>query len=367
MTIIIFIIVLAILILVHEFGHFLFAKKTGMRVDEFGLGFPPKIFSKKFGETEYSLNIIPFGGFVRIFGEKIDKESEDGKDSSRSFVNRPKWAQAIVLFAGVFFNFILALVLIVLAFNIGVPASSSDYSKYKNRMTDFKTVVMNVVPGTPAYDAGFKIGDKIINIKDIVVSGSQSSSQIKTVIEQSLGNEINFLIERSGENINLKVKPQKGIIQDQKEKYAIGFVMDDVGTLNLPFHLSLWEGTIYTLKITKIISLGLIEFIWQAITGSADYSSVTGPIGIASMVGDAARAGFVNLIMFMSLISINLAVINLIPFPALDGGRLIIVAFESIFKKRISTSIYNSVNAIGFVLLLILMIVVTYKDIVRIF
>src|SRR3989344_9573578 len=162
MTIIIFLIVLAVLIFVHELGHFLIARACGIRVDAFALGFGPKIFSKKVGETTYFLNLIPFGGYVKIFGENPDDESINGEDKARSFVHKPKWQQISVLISGILFNFIFAWLLIVIAFSTGVPASLESYPEYKDQMKNPHIAITYVNAGSPAEKAGLKAGDEIV-------------------------------------------------------------------------------------------------------------------------------------------------------------------------------------------------------------
>lgn len=360
MTAIIFLIVLAILVLVHECGHFLFAKKFGIRVDEFGLGFPPKIWGKKIGETEYTLNWIPFGGFVRIFGENPDDSSINGQDKMRAMVHKSRWKQAIVLFGGILFNFLFAWVLVSTAFMAGVSASREDYAKYTHRISDSRIAVTQVSKGSPAERAGIKPGDAIVGL----LSGSITLSNdtlvipvIRDTIER--GQPIALALRRGEVATTTVVLPQKGIIAD---KHAIGIAMEDVGTLRLPIHLAIWEGGKFTLHIIAGVAYGIYDLVSGIVHGNADLSAVSGPVGIASLVGDAARLGFVYLLMFTALISINLGVINLVPFPALDGGRLFVLLIEAIRRKPLRPQAINRMNTIGFIILLMIMLLVTFKD-----
>lgn len=348
MTVILFLIVLAILIFVHELGHFLAARAFGIRVDEFALGFGPKIWSKVKGETKYALNLVPFGGYVKIFGENPDEASISGPDSARSFVNKPKWQQMIVLAAGVFFNFIFGWALISLAFLSGVPASVESYPQYESRMVRPHIAITYVEPNSPAEMAGLKAGDEI--------SGFTNIEELQTAINTSAdkGIEIN----------GKKVIGKQGIVEG---KYAIGISMDKVGTLRLPIHLAIYESARFTLHMMSEIAYGLYDLVAGMFQGTSKLSSVTGPIGIAGLVSDAASLGFTYLMMFTALISINLGVLNLVPFPALDGGRILFVLIEAITRRPIKPAIANAFNAVGFALLILLMLVVTYKDIVRIF
>ncbi len=363
MSILIFIIILAVLILVHEFGHFIVAKKNGIRVDEFGIGFPPKLYGKKFGETEYTLNLFPIGGFVKIFGETPNEESISGPDSRRSFVHKPKWVQAAVISAGVFFNILLAWVLISIGFMIGLP-TPVDVAPASGTIRDVSVVVTSVLPESPAEIAGLKTGDRISSYGRTgqLVSAPQISD-IQSRIADSFGNEVIFGITRGKETLTLPIVPTEGIID---EGFAIGISMSDIGIVSLPPHLALWEGGKLTATLTSATFLGLIGFFGGLFSGSADLSAVAGPVGIVGIVGDAASFGFVYLISLAALISINLAIINLLPFPALDGGRLLFIIIEIFKGSAIKPHIANTVNAIGFGLLILLMLVITYNDIVRI-
>lgn len=356
MTIIIFIIVLALLIFVHELGHFLIAKACGIRVDAFALGFGPKILSKKIGEVVYSLNLIPFGGYVKIFGENPDDESINGPDIERSFVHKPKWQQISVLIAGIVFNFIFAWILIVFAFLSGAPASIESYSQYSDRFTNNRIIISSISQNSPAEKAGFIAGDQIIG---------KSISEIQELINNNGDKNIKINIIRNGsDNKEISVIPEKGIIDN---RYAIGISMDNVATLKLPIHLAIYEGIKFTCHMIWQTIIGIIGLIGGVFDGSSKLSSITGPVGIAGLVGDAFKVGFNYLLMFTAIISINLGVLNLVPFPALDGGRILFTIIEIIIRKPIKPEISNTVNAIGFALLLLLMIVVTYRDIVKLF
>ncbi|MBP9701439.1 MAG: site-2 protease family protein [Candidatus Pacebacteria bacterium] len=367
MSVILFFIVLAILVLVHEFGHFLFAKKFGIRVDEFGLGFPPKLWGKKYGETEYTLNLIPFGGFVRIFGENPDDESSHGPDAKRAIVHKPRWQQAIVLFGGILFNFLFAWVLISFAFANGVPASREDYASYTEHISDFRIAITQVSGLSPAEKAGIKPGDSIIKIESgtIVVDGEALTIPvIKDTLTRG-ANPVTLHIKRGHiETAPIVITPEKGIVPG---KYGIGIAMEDVGTMELPFHLAVYEGGKFTLHMISGVAMGLYDLIAGLVKGSPDLSAVSGPVGIAGLVGDAAKLGITYLLMFTALISINLGVINLVPFPALDGGRLFVLLLEAIRRKPLRARFINMMNTVGFVILLMIMLLVTFKDIFKYF
>ncbi|MFA5838851.1 MAG: RIP metalloprotease RseP [Candidatus Paceibacterota bacterium] len=366
MTIIIFIIILAVLILVHEFGHFIVAKIAGVRVDEFAIGFPPKVFSfkPKKSDTRYSLNLIPFGGFVKIFGENPDKESISGPDSKRSFVNKPKWIQASILSAGVLFNIIFAWILISISFMSGVPtAISGDFQNVK----DPKILLIEVLPGSPAEMAGLKVGDEVVfaeSKSETIQNEKLTISFLENLIAGSLNSEINISYKREGKIETTKIKPISGILDN---KPAIGIAMSMIGTIKLPFYKAPLEAFSFVLNAIKSMIVGIFGLIKGAVLGEGNFSSITGPVGIVGLVGQAWNFGFVNLMMFTAFISINLAVINIVPFPALDGGRILFILIEKIKGSVIKPKIVNAINGAGFFLLIILMFVITYNDISRLF
>ncbi len=364
MTILIFIISIAVLILVHEFGHFIVAKKSGIRVDEFGLGFPPKLISKKWGETTYTLNAIPFGGFVRIFGEDPELvEGQDSHDSSRRFSNKPKIIQAAVLVAGVAMNLIFAWLLISLGFVIGQAAPQS-YS-IVGEVRDAHTTITDVVPKSPAQIAGLQPGDELVSVSaglQKLTGTSISPETVSTLIAESHTETLAVTYQRSGKEIIAIVTPNTTVVLGKR---AIGIGMETIGILKLPIHLALIEGAHTTFLLTKNTIIGLAHFLWDAITFKADFSQVTGVVGIAGVVGQARALGFTYLLSLVALISINLAVINLFPFPALDGGRLLFVIIEAIIRKPLPATAVRWVNTIGFVFLLLLMVVVTGHDILK--
>ncbi len=363
MSIIIFIIILAILILVHEFGHFIVAKKSGIRVDEFGLGFPPKLWSKKFGETLYTLNAIPFGGFVKIFGEDPHAETISEVDKPTSFYYKPKWIQALVLVAGVSFNIIFAWLVISLGFMIGLP-TPAEYAGL-GHVTDTHLVVTEILPNSPADKAGIKSGDELTAISaggNLLNYPSLSVESVKKFINGS-DKPIEVQYKR-GDNFlgHSVIKPTDNIVSGRR---VIGIAMESIGVLKLPPHLALLEGARTTWVIIKGTTVGLGKFLWDAVRLKSDFSQISGPVGIASVVGQAQSLGFVYLLTLVALISINLAVINLLPFPALDGGRLLFIGIEAVIRRPIAPAFVRWSNTVGFALLIILMLVVTGHDIFK--
>ncbi len=363
MNVIIFIVILAILILVHEFGHFIVAKKSGIKVSEFGLGFPPRLWGIQKGETLYSINAIPFGGFVKIFGEDPNEESINGPDSSRSIIHKPRLIQAAVLVAGVSFNILFAWLLISSGYIIGLP-TPTNYDG-PGIVENPHIVVTALTPGSPASTAGVKVGDTIVGISSGKLTTKSITPEILSNFVEAQGtNHIILNVDRGAEPLSFDIVPAPGVVAG---KLAIGISMENIGILHLPFYLALWEGAKTTWETLVVTTVGLLSFLGTAFHGHANLSEITGPVGIVSLVGDVAHLGFVYLISFTAIISINLAVINLLPFPALDGGRLVVVFIEAIRRKSISPKIINVVNSVGFVLLIILMLVVTVHDIWKFF
>lgn len=387
MAIIIFIVILAVLILVHEFGHFFVAKLFGIRVDEFGIGYPPRALALfKWGKTLFTLNWLPFGGFVKIFGENGDSaeserpEPEHGPEPrvEESFAKKTRVVQALVLIAGVAFNIIFAWVLISAGFMVGLPTSTSAVTDGR-KVENARLVITMVSPDSPAFVGGLKSGDVITKIEssdakiesrgdvnEKTISGTEALSpeEVSDFIAQHGNERINVFYSRGLTTGIAVLTPRDGIIEGRK---AIGISMDTIGTLSLPVHLAFVKGAETTISLTKLVAVGLATFVYDTVRGVSDFSQVTGPVGIVGLVGDASRLGLIYLISFTAFISINLAVINLIPFPALDGGRLLFVIIESIKRSPISPKISNLMNAVGFMLLIGLMILVTVHDVIKLF
>ncbi len=373
MSIILFFLILLVLVLVHEAGHFFTAKFFGIRVDEFGFGFPPKLFGVKKGETEYTFNALPIGGFVKIFGENPDEENTNGPDSARSFVNKPAWQQAIVLFAGVFMNFLLAWFLFSIGFLTGLPTSvGSQPAGYQ--LQNVNLTVVSVLPKSPAEIAGLKSGDKIVSLEADThyKNGDESVEFTDNITPETVKDFV------TGYYWNREIGYTRG--QDKTIQYAkviptsavggqpaIGISMDEIGTLKLPFFGAIWEGLSLTLSTLKDTAVGLYTLVRQALIGHGSLNDVTGPVGMVGIVGDAYKFGFVYLMSFAALISVNLAIVNLLPFPALDGGRLFFLAIEKIKGSKMNPKIANTANMIGMGLLLLLMVVITFHDVMKLF
>jgi len=368
MSILIFLIILLVLVISHEFGHFIVAKLNKIRVDEFSFGFPPKLFGKKIGETTYNFNALPFGGYVKIHGENPDEESISGPDSNRSFVNKPWYIKSAVLFAGVAMNFIVAWLLLSVGFISGLPTSVEVAPKGAVIKNQALTIV-SVNPDSPAERAGLKSGDKILaleteNDTTKLLSSNFTAETVQNFVKKHSTEEINFLITRAKEDKQFAITPE---IRESSNTAVVGISMDMIGTLSLPFHKAIWEGLKLSGDLTVKIAVGFYTLIRDGISGNGDLSTVTGPIGIIGIVGDAADFGFIYLLSFTALISINLVIINLIPFPALDGGRILFLIIEKIKGSRIKPQIANTINFIGFGILMLFMVLITYNDIIKLF
>jgi len=367
-AILIFLGVLFVLVLVHEWGHYITAKLTGMRVDEFGIGFPPTLWSKKVGETTYALNALPIGGYVKILGE----DGEDGKqslsteDKERTFSARPKWAQALVLFAGVTMNMILAWVLLIII-SISMmgsmqPIAESDYSEAS------QLIVVQVMEGSPAFEV-IPTGALITSITTDSVAVSPEAltpTSFSALVTEAADSAVAVTYQHNDEVKTVHILPEMQMI-DGVERSLLGVSLALVAPVEYGLFGAVREGTLTTIDLTKRVTIGIFAFFGTIFTGNADFASVAGPVGIVGHVGDAAQLGIIPLLFFTALISINLAIINLLPIPALDGGRLVLVAVETIARRPLSPVLAGRVNIIGFVFLIGIMLAVTISDVWKLF
>jgi regulator of sigma E protease len=352
MSILIFIAVLGILILSHEFGHFILAKIHKIKVEEFAFGFPPRLFGFQKGETLYSVNLIPFGGFVKIFGE----ESREGKEEPiYSFSGRPVYSRALIIAAGIFFNLLLAWIFLSAAFLTGTPVSLEESHFAEKNLINKGVMVIHVEKNTPAEIAGLKPGDFLLRL----LSGDDA-------LDVSSPEDVkDFVARRKGGAMEIEYMRNQKKLTASADKTPLGIAMDYVGVVKLPFFSAFWEGLKRTIEMTKIIALAIGNFLADLFTKREMLAQVAGPVGIASLVGSAAQSGFVYILQLVAILSINLALINLVPFPALDGGRLLFLAVEFIKGKPVSRKFMNIANNAGFAILILLMLAVTYSDISR--
>jgi regulator of sigma E protease len=366
MSVIIFIVLLALLILVHELGHFLAAKSVGARVDEFGIGFPPRLYAwkREGSETTYSINWIPFGGFVKIYGENGQIDSPE--DTGRSLASKSRLGQAWVLAAGVIFNTILAWLIISIGFMVGFPSVITPETE--GVIGTPEVTIFEISPDSPAQAAGLEPGDVILDLKENAASSvvivAEDVEIVQEFIGASAGEEIALTYERDGVVRSVPIIPEAGIIPDRG---AIGVSLDVVGTVQLPIYSAFIQGGETTWYLLKATAIGLWNLLASAVQGDADLSQVSGPIGIIGMVGDAADRGLMILLSFAAVISLNLAIINLVPFPALDGGRLLFLAVESVIRRPLPQKLTMWANGVGFVLLVLLMLIITVSDVVKSF
>lgn len=364
MGIALFIVLIVALVVVHELGHFSAAKFFRMRVDEFGVGFPPRLLSVRRGETEYSLNLLFLGGFVRIFGENPD-EPVSGPDVHRSFSRGTKGAQAVVLAAGVAANVLFAWALFSGGFMVGMPVSA-DNTRF-GTPTDVRLTVAGVMPDSPAARAGLSAGDAIVSARAGDEALLEPTPETFSALLARVDGPVSLDVQRGGESLTLSAESVRGLFPDEPERAGIGISMGLSGTVALPFPAAVVAGAELTLSSLRDVTLGIASFIGNAFLFRADFSTVAGPVGIAAMAGDASALGLSYLLTFAAFISINLAVINLIPFPALDGGRLLIVGVEALARRAVPPRAISAFNALGFGLLILLMLVVTYHDVARLF
>lgn len=362
MSVLIFLLVLFVLVLVHELGHFIAAKKTGMRVDEFGIGFPPKLFGVRKGETEYTFNALPIGGFVKIFGEDA-VDAEGASNRERSFVAKGRLQQAIVLIAGVTMNVVFAWLLFTTALSVGVlgevtEATASD---------DASLVITAVLPEGPAAVAGILPGTVVTAaMAGETVLDTLTPSSFTAFTTEHGSEELMLMVRKSGEESVIPLVPASGVIESEPERQAIGVALSLIDIVREPIHIAVYEGFLMTVRGLRDITVGLGSLAADALRGEADFSQVAGPVGIVGLVGEASQFGITSLLMFTAFISLNLAIINLLPFPALDGGRLVFVGIEAVTRRTIAPVWVARINAVGFMLLLVLMVAVTWNDIARI-
>lgn len=363
MSTLIFLAVLFLLVLVHEWGHFIVAKFTGMRVDEFGIGFPPKLFGVKKGETEYTFNAVPIGGFVKILGEDGDSgQALSEADRSRTFSAKSKWAQAAVLLAGVTMNVLFAWFLFSLAFTIGVQ-SAVDESQASDAA---KLVITDVLPGSPAATAAIPRGATVVSVSANGEDLAKRTPSAFSAFVASHGTAPVRVAYTVGNNLSVtEITPATGVISGDPERAAVGVALSMVDKVSKPLPLAIKDGFFATFTNLKAIAVGLWGLLADAVQFKADLSQVAGPIGIVGLVGEASAFGITALIMFTAFISLNLAVINVLPFPALDGGRLLMVLIEAVKGSPIPTRYAHTLNMVGFALLILLMVAVTWNDIAR--
>lgn len=347
MDILIFIVALSILVLVHEFGHFIAAIKTGVRVEEFGLGLPPKIFGKKIGKTTFSLNLLPIGGFCRLYGE------EGGGKGGIAFNNKNPWQKLIIVLGGVLMNLVLAIVIFSLVYAIlGVPQETD------------RVKIVGIAQNSPAEIAGLKEDDQIYKVDSKVIT---NPSELTSEVAKFKGKTVSLDIKRNNQdqqvNIGIRENPPQG-------EGSMGVAISNTEMVKVPwyqFYKGIGAGFKEAFFWGKIIGGGVGSMVQKLLMGQIP-KDVSGPIGMFEATSSIKKSqGMLALVHFFGVVSVNLAVVNILPFPALDGGRIIFVIYEMIFRKRANQKVEMAVNNIGMLILLSLILLITAGDVMRIF
>ncbi|MFA7662385.1 MAG: RIP metalloprotease RseP [Patescibacteria group bacterium] len=378
-TIIAFFVILGVLVFVHEMGHFLVAKKTKTKAEEFGFGYPPRLFGwskingkRKFfwgnkdvesEDTIYSVNIWPLGGFVKIKGENGDGVIEDDSFASKSARKR-----IAILAAGVIMNVIFAMILLMINFGIGIPTaieSGTDETFVKNPIVQ----VVAVTKDSPADKAGIKLGDEVLAVNGQEI---KQAEEIAKIVTEAGNQELTIKVKQAGSEKEVTLTPvldeslgSEYVDPENPGRYVVGLSTYKVGLVSYPWYLAIWKGfqTTFILLWRILEAFGII--IGNLILGKGMLAEVSGPIGVAVMTGQMVSLGISHLLQFTALLSLNLAIVNILPFPALDGGRIVMILVEKIRGKKIDATIENVMHNIGFALLMLLIVLVTYRDLVN--
>lgn len=337
LTILATIFVFGIIVFIHEFGHFITAKASGMRVDEFAIGFGPAIAKKRKGETLYSIRAIPLGGYNKIAGMDPEEPLDD-----RSFLNKPVWKRFIVIAAGAVFNFLLAIVIFFMIYAVnGIQTPSME------------PVVGNMMSNSPAMTAHMTVNDRIVSINGKPVN---EWTDISKSLQGTANTLVPIVVNRDGVNQELTVIPE-AVGNEGRAVIGINPVMN-----SMPLNVA--EAVVQSLHTTGFVLVSMVDGIWSMITGHTN-AELAGPIGVAQMAGQVAESGFANLLQFTALLSLNLGVINLLPIPALDGGHLIVLIIEGITRRRLPVKALQYIQMTGIVILLALFVYATTHDISR--
>jgi regulator of sigma E protease len=354
-TIFAFILVLGLLIFVHEFGHFIFAKLFGVRVLKFSLGFGPKVVGKVIGETEYVLSAFPLGGYVKMFGENPDEQQVPGEDREVSFAHKPVWQRFMIVLAGPLFNLLFPVVLFFMIFTfVGIP-------------TDVDTTqVGKVNENSPAALGGMLPGDVILQIENKKTTGWLD---VLEIVKNSQGKPVSVIVQRGGEQLTLQIVPE---IDDVKtifgekvdERYMVGIMKARVLTYEESNIIGAFKNAcLQTWIYISLTATGVVKIVQQVVPAS----ELGGPILIAKVAGEQMKEGWLDLVYFMSLLSVNLGLLNLLPIPVLDGGHLLFLTIEGVRRKPMNERAQIVAQQVGIGLLGTLMVFVFYNDIVRLF
>jgi regulator of sigma E protease len=344
------IIVLGVLVFVHELGHFLLAKRLGVGVLTFSLGFGRKLIGRKIGETQYQISAVPLGGFVKLIGENPEEEVKE-EDRSRSFSNQPVWKRALIVSAGPFFNFFLAVALFSTVNLFGIPF--------------FPSKIGEVSPGLPAEKAGLKKGDLALSVNG---EGVSKWDDLSRIIRNSKGETLTIKVKRDGEAFEVKVTPQsskvKNLFGEEVSIYMIGITpSEDVLVEKVNPFIAIGMGFAQTWNGIKLTLVSIVKLIQRVIPAK----TIGGPILIAQLAGEQAKRGVLSFVLFMAILSINLGVINLFPIPILDGGHFLFLGAEAILRKPLSLKKMEIAQQIGLAFIILLMLFAFYNDLIRIF
>lgn len=369
LTIIAFIIVLSVLVFAHELGHFMTARKFGAKCEEFGFGYPPRAFGvykkqnkqwqtvvgnkevKDAVSTVYSINWIPLGGFVKIKGENGD----EAKDAD-SFAAKPIWQRAIMLSAGVVMNVVLAAIILSAGMMVGIP-QVLDGVKPQAQISNQQIQVIQVLPDTPAAKAGVKMGDIIISVDGQKFVKDQ---ELIDYVDAHNNEELNYRLLSRGQEVEKQIFPE---LMEETNKGGIGIAIAEIGKVKYPWYVAIFEGVKVTFLLLWAIILGFFGIFKSLFTGNGAGVEISGPVGIATLTGQMMDMGFVYLMQFTAILSLNLAILNFLPIPALDGGRVLFLIIEKIKGKPVKQETEALIHNIGFILLMLLVIAVTFKDV----
>jgi regulator of sigma E protease len=357
LTIVIFLLVIGILIVVHEFGHYVMAKKTGVKVEEFAIGFPPRIFSTKRGETEYSINALPLGGYVRMLGEL--EHSTD----KRAFENQTPGKRFSIAVAGVVMNLLLAWVILTIGFAVGMSPVVSSAKSIPGKILSSEVIIAGFEKDSPAEKAG-------LLARDILISGEVGGQ--KTLFN-SVDDLLAFTKSHKGQTIVLTYKrdnstAQKSITESNNDSAPLGVAIVEKSIVRVPWYKAPYVALHETYEIIKLTVNFFGGFIKKLFVSREIEQGVGGPVAIYVYTGLAVKAGAMVLLQFIALLSINLAFINILPFPALDGGRLVFILLEKIFGKRVvKEKVENTIHLVGYGLLILLIVAITYRDVLNLF
>lgn len=356
LTVLVFIILLGALVLVHEWGHFFVARKFGVRVEEFAFGFPPRIASFARRGTRYALNLIPIGGYVKIYGESGENERDP-----ESFSSKPIWQRLAIIAAGVAMNVVLAWALFSIGHGIGLPTVVGE----DDAAGGAAVTIIAIAPGSPAEQAGVQFGDVIEKLE----IGNE-----KMVIER-LEDVQEFIAAHRGEDIRLRLRRGADVIEraalarsdPPAGEGALGIAMANVGFVRSPWWRAPWDGAKTTLSAVVAITTALGGTVRDLFAEGRLSADVSGPVGIFVFANESRRLGVTYLLELAGILSVNLALLNILPIPALDGGRILFLFLEGVRGVKINQKIEQAIHTVGFALLLLLMAAITYRDVVRIF